>query len=823
MKYSILEIANILKIKELKNSEHEVNILLTDSREAFKPELTLFFALKTKNDNGHNYVSELYNAGVRNFVIQEFLPEWEQYKDANFLRVKNTLQALQSVSTFHRKRFDIPVIGITGSNGKTVTKEWLSQIIEPEKKVTRSPRSYNSQIGVPLSLWQLDENSEIGVFEAGISMPNEMAKLQKIISPTIGVFTNIGDAHQENFASMKQKCLEKLDLFINCDVIICEEDSGLLEECMEIACISPKRFTWSKNKRNGSHLILENIEQKENHSIITYSILEYHFSVELPFLDEASIENVTNAIAVALYLNIPIPVIQDRVKQLEPVAMRLDVRHGKNNNVIVNDAYNADINSLKIAISFLCQQSPEDAKKKTLILSDILQSGFSDEALYKSVYDLAESANIEKIIGIGKQISKQKASFNNIPNVFFDSTQDFIDSGIWNEMHGETILLKGSRSFGFERISELIEQKTHETVLDVNLDAIVHNYKFFKSSLNPKTKIICMVKADGYGSGAIEVAKTLQYHKCDYFAVAVAEEGVELRKAGIKTPIIILNPEVNGFSELFEYNLEPEVYNFRILEAFMNEAHRRSVSNYPIHIKIDTGMHRLGFIEKDITRLCELLNNQKGLRVQSVFSHLAASESWVFDDFTTDQISLFKKVSHKLEEGLAYDIWKHILNSAGIERFPEEQMDMVRLGISMYGVSASGLTGLLNVFTMKTTILHINRISAGETVGYGRKGVLNKNTDIAIIRIGYADGLSRQFGNGVGEVLVKGKLAPFVGNICMDLSMIDVTDIDVKEGDEVIIYGDTLPVVSLAKKIDTIPYEILTSVSARVKRIYFRE
>jgi alanine racemase len=823
MKYSILELANVLKIKEVINPEYQIDYLLTDSRETFKPEQTLFFALKTKNDDGHNYIHELYQAGVRNFVVQQINPEWQGYKDANFLQVKNSLQALQSIAAFHRKQFDIPVIAITGSNGKTVTKEWIAQILEPFKKVTRSPRSYNSQIGVPLSVWQLNENTEIGLFEAGISMPNEMTKLQKIIQPTIGVFTNMGDAHQENFASMKQKCLEKLELFINCDVIICEEDNRLLEECMETACLAPKRFTWSKNPRSGSHLILESIEKRETCSVITYSILEYHFSVELPFLDEASIENVTNAIAVALYLNAPIDLIQDKVKSLEPVAMRLDVRRGKNNNIIVNDAYNADINSLKIAVSFLCQQSTEEEKKKTLILSDILQSGFSDEALYKSVSDLAESANIGKIIGIGKHISGQKDVFTNIPNVFFDSTQDFIDSGIWNELQDQTILLKGSRSFGFERISELIEQKTHETVLDVNLDAIVHNYKFYRSRLNPKTKIICMVKAGAYGSGAVEVAKTLQYHKCDYFAVAVAEEGVELRKAGIKAPIIVLNPEVAGFSELFGYHLEPEVYNFRILDAFIREAQRRGISDYPVHIKMDTGMHRLGFTEQDIPQLSERLNSQRGLRVQSVFSHLAASESWAFDEFTTEQITLFKRLANLLETGLDYPIWKHILNSAGIERFPEEQMDMVRLGISMYGVSASGLEGLRNVFTMKTTILQIKNIKAGETVGYGRKGVLDKDTSIATLRIGYADGLSRQFGNRVGEVLVKGNRVPFIGNICMDLSMIDITGLDVKEGDEVIIFGDSLPVLELSNRINTIPYEILTSVSARVKRIYFRE
>lgn len=822
MEYSIIELASVLKIKEIGNSEYVITNLLTDSREVFKPEHTLFFALKTKNDDGHNYIDELYQLGVRNFIVQDVRANWQSYTDANFLAVKSSLQALQKIAAYHRKKFDMPVIAITGSNGKTISKEWIAQILETEKRVTRSPRSYNSQIGVPLSVWQLDENSEIGVFEAGISLPNEMTKLQKIIQPTIGIFTNLGDAHQENFSSLKQKCLEKLELFINCDVIICEEDNKLLEECMEQACLTPKRFTWSKNPRSGSPLILESVEKKENYSILTYTILEYHFSVELPFVDDASIENVTNAIAVAFYLNIPINEIQERVKKLEPVAMRLDVRRGKNNNIIVNDAYNADINSLKIAISFLCQQT-EDVKKKTLILSDILQSGFSDEALYKSVSDLAESANIERIIGIGKHISKQKDVFTSLSNVFFDSTEDFIDSGIWSDLQGETILLKGSRSFGFERISELIEQKTHETVLDVNLDAIVHNFKFYRSRLEPKTKIICMVKADAYGSGALEVAKTLQYHKCDYFAVAVAEEGVELRKAGIKLPIMVLNPEVGGFSELFGYNLEPEVYNFRILEAFIREAQRRGITDYPIHIKIDTGMHRLGFTKQDIPELLEKLNSQQGLRVQSVFSHLAASESWEFDSFTTDQITLFKSTASLLQAGLSYPIWRHILNSAGIERFPEEQMDMVRLGISMYGISASGLKGLRNVYTMKSVILQLKNIQAGETIGYGRKGKLDHDATIATIRIGYADGLSRQFGNGVGGVLINGQFAPIIGNICMDLTMIDVTGLEVKEGDEVIICGDDLSVVELAKKINTIPYEILTSVSSRVKRVYFRE
>lgn len=823
MIYSISEIAKVLKIKEVHNPDLSISHLLTDSREVFNPEQTLFFALKTPNNDGHKFVDELYILGVRNFVVQTIEPEWKNLKGINLLHVKDSLLALQKVATFHREHFNIPVIAITGSNGKTIVKEWIYQMLGSEKNITRSPRSYNSQLGVPLSVWQLNENSELGLFEAGISMPNEMTRLQKIIQPTIGVFTNIGDAHQENFRDLKQKCLEKLELFVNCDVIICEEGNKLLDECLDATCLSQKSFTWSYNNRSASPLLILKVDKQEVRSFITYSFLGLPFTVELPFTDDASIENVTSTIAVALYLTSSLEMIQQKVKELEPVAMRLDVRRGKNNNIIVNDTYNSDINSLKIALSFLGQQSAEDSPKRTLILSDILQSGFSDEALYKSVSDLADSANIGRIIGIGHHISDQQKLFANIPHIFFDSTEDFISSGIWNEFHEETILLKGSRNFEFERITELIEQKNHETVLDISLDAILHNFKFYRSRMKPETKIICMVKADAYGSGSEEVAKVLQYHKCDYFAVAIAEEGVALRKAGIKTPIMVLNPEVAGFNQLFESYLEPEVYNFRILDAFIKEAQRRGISGFPIHIKMDTGMHRLGFAEEDLPLLIERLKSQQALKVKSTFSHLAASESWAFDEFTTDQITLFKKLASMLQNGLNYPIWRHILNSAGIERFPDEQMDMVRLGISLYGISASGLDGLRNVCTLKTSILQIKHLKKGETVGYGRRGDLDHDASIATIRIGYADGISRQFGNRNGHVLVKGHMVPIIGNICMDLSMIEITGLDIKEGDEVVFFGDELSVVDQAKKINTIPYEVLTSVSSRVRRIYFRE
>jgi len=823
MKYSIHKIARILDAIATDLNETDISILLTDSRQVFFPTETLFFALSTKNNDGHNYVCELYELGVRNFVVAHLLSEWEEYDDANFLVVSNTLNALQRLAAHHRQQFDIPVIGITGSNGKTVVKEWLYQILHQSFNITHSPRSYNSQIGVPLSVWQINKQTQLGIFEAGISQPEEMSKLEAIIHPTIGILTNIGQAHQEGFKTMKQKCLEKLELFINCDVIICEEENELIDECMEMACLSQKRMTWSRKGSPKSPLHIMKVEKDKTSTTIHYSILGFNSKFTIPFSDDASIENAIHVLATAIYVHVPVEELAGRMATLEPVAMRLDVRQGKNNSTLINDSYNSDINSLNIALDFLVQRATISEQKKVLIISDIPQSGLKLKELYYLASNLVKNKKIDLLVGIGKEISAHKEMFSETESYFFNSTDDFIHSNLWHNFQDMFILLKGARSFSFEAINKLLEVKTHETVLDIDLDAIVHNFKFYKSKLNPKTKMICMVKADGYGTGASEVAKTLQYHKCDYLAVAVAEEGVILRKQGIKVPIIILNSEVGGFEELATYSLEPEVYNFRILDAFIKEAKLQGITNYPIHLKIDTGMHRLGFTEEDIPELMDRIKNQTGVRIQSVFSHLAASESWNFDDFTTEQIKTFRKIAKEIEGSIHYPIMKHILNSAGIERFPEEQMDMVRLGISLYGVSASGLEGLRNVCTLKTTILQLKHIKAGETVGYGRKGHFDRDATIATIRIGYADGISRQFGNGTGSVLVNGHTVPIVGNVCMDLTMIDVTGIDVKEGDAVTIFGENLSVKELAKKIGTIPYEILTSISSRVKHIYYKE
>lgn len=823
MKYSIQKVAKILDAIPSDMNDATISILLTDSRQVFHPGETLFFALVTKNNNGHNYINELYESGVRNFVVSELFSEWNEYNDANFLVVPNTLNALQRIAAYHRRQFDIPVIGVTGSNGKTVVKEWLYQILHHNFNITHSPRSYNSQIGVPLSVWQMSDHTQLGIFEAGVSQPEEMSKLEAIIHPSIGILTNMGQAHQEGFKSMKQKCLEKLELFIHCDVIICEEENELIDECMESACLSHKRLTWSRKGSSESPLFIIKIEKEEKTTTIHYALLGLVSQLTIPFTDNASIENAIHVLATAVYLHIPLEEINKRMATLEPVAMRLDVRPGRNNSTLINDSYNSDINSLNIALDFLVQRATNSEQKKALIISDIPQSGLTPKDLYYLASNLVLNKNIDLLIGIGKEISAHKDMFKKTENVFFDTTEDFVHSNVWHDFQDMFILLKGARSFSFETINKLLEVKTHETVLDVDLDAIVHNFKFYRSQLNPKTKIICMVKADGYGTGSPEVAKTLQYHKCDYLAVALAEEGVTLRKQGIKVPIIVLNSEVGGFEELATYALEPEVYNFRILDAFIKEAKLQGITNYPIHIKIDTGMHRLGFTEEDIPELMDRIKMQTGVRIQSVFSHLAASESWNFDDFTSEQIKTFKKIANNISDNCGYPIMKHILNSAGIERFPEEQMDMVRLGISLYGVSPSGLDGLHNVCTLKTTVLQVKHIRAGETVGYGRKGSFSHDATIATIRIGYADGISRQFGNGVGSVMVNGQMAPIVGNICMDLAMIDITGIDAKEGDTVIIFGKDPSVVDLANKINTIPYEILTSISNRVKHVYYKE
>ncbi len=822
MKYDIKNIASILGQKQKALYPSEISILLTDSRKLSNPLETLFFAITTKNNDAHHFINELYKAGVKNFVVTKVLPEWDQLKEVNFIIVKNSLLALQKLATHHRSLFSIPVIGITGSNGKTIVKEWLYQLLEKDFNIARSPRSYNSQIGVPLSVFQLDKNAELGVFEAGVSMPDEMELLEPIIKPTIGVLTRIGEAHQENFSSLQQKIMEKLELFINCEVLIYGEDNDLVNRCIDFKVLSQKTFSWSRKNRD-AHLFISNIDKKDESTLISYSFMNFDYSFKIPFIDDASIENAISCLAVALYLHVPPAEIAERMLVLDPVAMRLEVRKGKKGSLIINDSYNSDINSIKIALDFQHQRKMGCSLTKTLILSDILQTGMLPKTLYKRVAEMVEQSGIQKLIGIGKDIQANSELFDVPVKQFFLTTDEFLKSLKNGTFKNELVLLKGARRFHFERINSVLEERIHETVLEVDLDAVVHNFNFYKSKLNPNVKLVCMIKANGYGAGAVEIAKTLQYHRCDYLAVAIAEEGVTLRNEGITLPIIVLNSEINGFDELSYNNLEPEVYNFRILQSFIKESDRRGITNYPIHLKIDTGMHRLGFLAEQVDELIKTLKGQKGLKVKSIFSHLSASESWTFDDFTHEQMNNFKKVADIVEKEIGYPVRRHILNSAGIERFEEYEWDMARLGIGMYGISPSGLKGLKNVSTLKSTILQINNISQKETVGYGRREKLDRNARIATIRFGYADGLDRQFGNRIGKVLINGQIAPIVGNVCMDLTMVDVTDIKAEEGDIAILFGDGLPVTELAESIGTIPYEILTSVSPRVKRIYVKE
>ncbi len=822
MKYEIKQVASILGVPTNNLHPAQISTLLTDSRRVSNPRETLFFALQTKSNDAHAFVSELYEKGVRNFVVSKQLPEWKNFQDTNILKVKDSLRALQKLAIHHRAKFTIPVIGITGSNGKTVVKEWLYQLLEKDFNIVRSPRSYNSQIGVPLSVWQLDEKSELGIFEGGISMPDEMEILEPMIKPTIGVLTKIGEAHQENFTSLQQKAMEKLELFSNCEVFIYDEDNDLVNRCVDLKVLSQKTFSWSRKNRE-SHLYISDIKKGDDSTRISYTFMNFDYSFVIPFTDDASIENAINCLAVALYLHVSPKEISLRMGKLEPVAMRLDVRQGKQGCLIINDSYNSDINSIKIALDFQQQRRLGHSLRKTVILSDILQTGLSPKTLYKRVAEMVEQSGVERIIGIGKDISAHGNFFSVPQKTFFITTGDFIQSDIHETFKDELILLKGARKYHFEKINTLLEDRIHETLLEVNLDAVVHNFNFYKSRLNPGVKLTCMVKANGYGTGALEIAKTLEYHRCDYLAVAVAEEGIMLRENGISLPIIVLNPEVEGFEEILANDLEPEIYNFRILEAFIRESERRGITGYPVHIKIDTGMHRLGFLPRQIPALVERLNSQKGLNVRSVFSHLSASESWSFDDFTHQQMETFQQVVDQIGEGLPYPFYGHILNSAGIERFQDAQMGMVRLGIGLFGVSPSGLKGLKNVCTLKSTILQIKEIPLNETVGYGRKEKLDHDARVATIRFGYADGLDRQFGNRKGKVIINGQSAPIIGNVCMDLCMVDVTGIKAEEGDPVILFGEELSIIELADRIGTIPYEILTSVSPRVKRVYIKE
>ena len=819
MTYTIEKVATLIGARRYGEHETTIGWLLTDSRSLCFPEQTLFFALRSKRNDGHKYIDELYRRGVRSFVVEHEPADYQTaYPDANFLKVPSPLAALQRLAERHRDEFDIPVVGITGSNGKTWVKEWLYQILMPTMKVTRSPKSYNSQIGVPLSVWLLNEQTQVALFEAGISEPGEMLALHDIIQPTIGVLTSLGSAHQENFRNMDEKCMEKLQLFRDTEVIIYPSDDDTVSRCVRRSQYQGERIGWSRYSEKAPMYV------KTEGRKVSYIYKGVEGSYEIPFIDEASIENSITCAIVALYLGMSPEDLAERMAKLEPIAMRLEVKDGQRGLTLINDSYNSDVNSLDIALDFMNRRPEQEGKCKTLILSDIYQTGETPAELYREVSDLLRKRGIDRFVGIGPEIMAQAALFTVGQKWFFANVDDFLQSSVFHNMHDEIVLLKGARPFGFERISELLEQKVHETILEVDLNAVVENLNHYRSFMKPETKIVCMIKADAYGAGAVEIAKTLQDHRVDYLAVAVADEGVTLRKAGITQNIIVMNPEMSSFKTLFDYDLEPEVYSFRLMDALIQAARKEGITGWPVHLKLDTGMHRLGFDPRhDIDQLIDRLKHQTAIIPRSVFSHFVGSDNDDFDNFSAHQFELFDEGSKKIQAAFSHKILRHMDNSAGIEHFPERQMDMCRLGIGLYGVDPRTNGILSTVSTLKTTILQLRNVPKEETVGYSRKGKLERDSVIAAIPIGYADGLNRKLGNRHCYCLVNGQKAEYVGNICMDVAMIDVTDIPCQEGDSVEIFGKNLPVTVLSDVLETIPYEVLTSVSNRVKRVYYQD
>lgn len=799
-----------------------VDHISIDSRSLQNGSKTLFIALSGVNNDAHLYIPELIEKGVQNFVVQ-YIPENAKDK-ANFLLVKNSLNALQQFAAYYRSLFNFPIIGLTGSNGKTIVKEWLNFLLSPDYNIIRSPKSYNSQVGVPLSVIAINEKHNLGIFEAGISTINEMVKLEKIIKPGIGVLTNIGSAHDEGFENLKQKINEKLLLFKESTVIIYQKNK-VVEECLDLFCIENplkdrKLFSWSFTDSTANVFILK----KENKGEITKIQYQYKndtFNLEIPFSDSASIENAISCLLVLLYFKYDSETIQNRVQNLYPVQMRLEVKNGINNCSIIDDSYSSDFESLKIALDFLESQQKKNASK-TIILSDIVQSGFSNEELYSKVAQLISDNKINRVIGIGATISSFAAKFSNC--ITFQNTAEFISQIESLNFSNETILIKGARSFQFEEIVSLLEEKTHETVLEINLDSISHNLNYYKSKLTDGVKIMVMVKAFGYGNGGLEIAKLLEHLKVDYLGVAFADEGILLKNGGIKLPIMVLNPESTSFPSIIQYNLEPEIYSVKGLKAFLKIAQEKHLKDFPIHIKLDTGMHRLGFEENTLDELIQTLKGNATVKVKSVLSHLATSDEVRHFDFVHSQINLFEKLSSRLISELNISPIRHILNTSGISNFPDAQYNMVRLGIGLYGVSNDPAEQkyLENVGTLKSIISQVRTIPGGDSVGYGRRFIAEKETKIATIPIGYADGISRLWGNQVGYVTIKNQKAFILGSVCMDMLMVDVSNIDCKEGDSVVIFGESPTVIEMATALKTIPYEIMTSISQRVKRVFFR-
>ncbi len=830
--YTIEQIQGIVKGRWLQQAaEAVIEHLLPDSRKVLFPATSLFFALKGPRRDGHSFLPEAYDKGIRNFLVSAEVDR-ALLPGANIIVVKDTLHALQHIAAYHRKQFSFPVIGITGSNGKTIVKEWLNQLLEEKYAIVRSPKSYNSQLGVPLSVWQMNNQHTLGMFEAGISQSGEMDQLEKIIQPTIGIFTNIGEAHSEGFLNLRQKVKEKLQLFKHVQTLIYCSDypeinegvADLVQRLRNKPADKLDLFTWST--KTDATLRITSLMKDDAATYITAMHNEEEISFTIPFTDDASLENAITCYCTLLQLGMDNRYIRERIQKLQHVAMRLELKKGINNCSVINDSYSADLSSLKIALDFLARQ--QQHARKTIILSDIPESGKSEKELYGLVAATLHEKKINRFIGIGPQLLRHKKIFETtegLETTVYESTDAFKKDFYHLKFLNETILLKGARVFEFEQVLPLLEQKIHQTVLEINMGDVLHNLQQYQRALKPSTQIMAMVKASSYGSGTYEIASLLQFHKADYLAVAYADEGVELRKGGITLPIMVMNPETNTFDVLVQFNLEPDIYSFELLQLFDEHLKKEGLQQYPVHIELETGMNRLGFNVSETATLAEKLNSSC-CKVQSVFTHLVASEDAASDDFTLQQAEKYFAAAAILQHGLAYSFIRHMANSAAILRFPQLQLDMVRLGIGLYGID-SGATHQLDlkeVSTLKTTIAQIKHLKTGETVGYGRKGVALRDSVIATVRLGYADGYPRRLGNGKGSMLVNGKPAPVIGTVCMDMTMLDITELGaVHEGDDVIVFGPQLSVQQVAKWAETIPYEIMAGISQRVKRVYFEE
>ena len=788
--------------------DEEITTLVLDSRKAVPGQGAVFFAIKGERHDGHEYINAVFRSGVKNFIVElelnGIIPE-----GANIIRVNSSVKALQQIAAYKRSLFNIPVIGITGSNGKTIIKEWLFQLLSRRHIVAKNPGSYNSQIGVPLSVWQIEEHHTIGVFEAGISRSGEMDILEKIIQPQIGIFTNIGPAHAEGFTNIEQKLLEKLKLFRNVNKVIYCIDQKLTRQGIEKSKLPGVSWGFSDDA---------DIVVKSKGDKFSLRWKEDLIELRIPFQESASLENCLHVIATLMLLRFTPEEIQQGINSLKTVPMRLEFKEGINQSYIIDDTYNNDLAGIEISLQFLTNQRQK--KKKTLILSDVLESGLREDELIKKIVDLVDKHQVDRLIGIGEIIYANSASFN-LNSRFFKTTENFLQDFNPESFSNEIILIKGARTFQFETIVRRLQRKVHGTVMEIDLGALVHNFNQFKSRLQKHTKVMVMVKAFAYGSGSNEIANMLQFHKADYLGVAYADEGVDLRKNNISLPIMVMNPSPESFDQLLDHKLEPEIYSMRLMHEYIKFLDGRPST---IHIKLDTGMHRLGFEETHIDELLSVLKEFKNLHVASIFSHLAGADESEHDEFSEHQAKVFQTMADRVATVLGYKPLYHLLNSPGIIRHPQFQFDMVRLGIGLYGINPTATHFRLRpVAALKTMISQIKQIHAGDTIGYGRRGIAERDLRVATIAIGYADGYSRAFSRGVGRVLINGRIAPVIGNVCMDMTMVDITEVDANEGDEVIIFGPDLPITEVASWINTIPYEILTNTSERVKRVFVAE